>query len=168
MLGALPSMRVAAAIYAVAIVAYASLPLLAGDVERPWLAVLIGAGLLALSGFGFVFGVDLTLDPRIQKQRTRGMIHRTLLTSGASALLATALVGAAAWAGGGRPAVMGLLAAVVWGQWMVEALGVRDLYGVTYAAAFGLVALMRTLSTVLGGLVGLMLLPRIVHWGLGT
>jgi hypothetical protein len=156
-----PSLKVAGGVYAVGLLAFAALPLLSPEARaagNPWLGTGAAAVLLAATNFFYVLGVDLTMDPRIQKKRAGALLHRTLISSGAFGLLTAVLVAGAVAGGAGRPIVGALLAATIWWQWMVEAVGLRDLYEIPYPAAFGLEALMRSLSTIVGGWVGWALL----------
>lgn len=173
--GASPSWGVAGGLYVLTTVGFAALPMLSPEVRGAGsitLAVGVGAAMLLVSNFFYVLGVDLTLDPRIQKKRSGAMVLRTFCTSGVFSLIgAIAVVAGAELFQAGRPVMAGLLAAVIWWQWMVEAVSIRDLYGISYPVAFGLEAVMRSGSTLVGGLIGFTLIgdiARIIEWGMGA
>lgn len=145
-----PPWFVAGVFYALGTLAQAALILrLPGAPSGSEAAVAVGlvALLSAASALFYAVGVELTMDPTMKRGQARALIHRTLCTSGVFGLLSTA----AALAG---PAAPGVLLACLWWQWMVEALTVRELYGRSYPAAFGVQVGIRLVATVVGVLAG--------------
>lgn len=157
------------ALYALATVGYAALPLLSSDLrEDAALGIAVRAVLVIVLNLLYVLILDLTLDPKVQKKQMRALMHRTLCTSAAFTLVTGAAASAAL---AGRPVLAAALAAAIWWQWMIEAVTVRALYGLRYPAAFGVVVAMRLLATVVGGIIAYALVAQVgqlVNWGISV